>query len=92
MITEDSTLIDKFISVPKDMQGLNCASLVGGLVEGMLDAAEFVSTLQDTLFNSFQTARVTTHAVNVDYQKTPKTVILIEFNPQILEREKKYSL
>lgn len=42
MITEDSTLVDKYISVPKDMQGLNCASLVGGLVEGMLDAAEFV--------------------------------------------------
>ena len=42
MITEDSTLIDKFVSVPKEMQGLNCASLIGGLVEGMLDAAEFV--------------------------------------------------
>lgn len=42
MITEDSTLIDKFISVPKDMHGLNCAALVGGIVEGMLDGAEFV--------------------------------------------------
>jgi hypothetical protein len=42
MITEDATLVDKFISVPSALQGLNCASLVGGLVEGMLDAAEFV--------------------------------------------------
>eukprot|EP01127_Copromyxa_protea_P015725 TRINITY_DN4573_c0_g1_i1.p1 TRINITY_DN4573_c0_g1~~TRINITY_DN4573_c0_g1_i1.p1 ORF type:complete len:211 (-),score=49.77 TRINITY_DN4573_c0_g1_i1:279-848(-) len=79
MITEDSTLVDKFISVPKDMQGLNCASLVGGLVEGLLDAAEFP-------------ARVSTHSVSVDTQKTPRTVILIEFNASVLAREQKYSL
>lgn len=42
MITEDFTVVDQFISVPKDMQGLNCASLVGGIVEGMLDGGEFV--------------------------------------------------
>jgi len=77
MITEDSTLIDKFISVPKDMHGLNCASLVGGIVEGMLDAAEFP-------------ARVSTHAVAVENQKTPRTVILIEFQPVVLERDRKY--
>lgn len=49
MITEESTLVDKFISVPKDMTGLNCAALVGGLVEGMLDAAEFVCFLDFSL-------------------------------------------
>jgi hypothetical protein len=42
MITEDFTVVDQFISVPKDMHGLNCASLVGGIVEGMLDGGEFV--------------------------------------------------
>jgi hypothetical protein len=42
MITEDFTVIDQFISIPKDMHGLNCASLVGGIVEGMLDGGEFV--------------------------------------------------
>lgn len=45
MITEDFTVLDQFISVPKDMQGLNCASLVGGIVEGMLDGGEFVCFL-----------------------------------------------
>jgi hypothetical protein len=45
-----------------------------------------------TALIDFQPARVTTHAMNVDYQKTPKTVILIEFDPLVLEREKKYSL
>jgi len=42
MITEDSTLINQFISVTKDTQGLNTAALVAGLVEGLLDAADFV--------------------------------------------------
>jgi len=75
MITEETTLINTFISVPKDMQGLNCAALVGGIVEGMLDGAEFP-------------ARVTTHAVPVEEQRFPKTVILIEFEEEVLEREK----
>jgi len=79
MITEDFTVVDQFISVPKDMQGLNCASLVGGIVEGMLDAGEFP-------------ARVSTHSVQVDYQKTPKTVILIEFEEVVMEREKKFGI
>jgi len=77
MITEDSTLIDQFISVPKDMHGLNCASLVGGIVEGMLDGAEFP-------------ARVTTHSVAVETQKTPRTVILIEFDQVTMDREKRF--
>uniref|UniRef100_A0A6B2LJ04 Trafficking protein particle complex subunit n=1 Tax=Arcella intermedia TaxID=1963864 RepID=A0A6B2LJ04_9EUKA len=75
MITEDTTLINTFISVPKDMQGLNCASLVGGIVEGMLDGADFP-------------ARVTTHSVTVEEQRFPKTVILIEFDEEVLERER----
>lgn len=75
MITEDTTLINTFISVPKDMQGLNCAALVGGIVEGMLDGADFP-------------ARVTTHAVPVEEQRFPKTVILIEFEEHVLERDK----
>jgi len=75
MITEDTTLINTFISVPKDMQGLNCAALVGGIVEGMLDGADFP-------------ARVSTHAVPVEDQRLPRTVILIEFEDHVLERER----
>eukprot|EP01123_Difflugia_compressa_P009561 TRINITY_DN3201_c0_g1_i1.p1 TRINITY_DN3201_c0_g1~~TRINITY_DN3201_c0_g1_i1.p1 ORF type:complete len:200 (-),score=26.28 TRINITY_DN3201_c0_g1_i1:46-645(-) len=75
MITEETTLINTFISVPKDMQGLNCAALVGGIVEGMLDGAEFP-------------ARVSTHSVFVEELRFPKTVILIEFEEEVLERDK----
>lgn len=43
MITEDETLVNTFIGgVQKEVQGLNSASLVGGIVEGLLDAADFV--------------------------------------------------
>ena len=43
MITENELLMNKYISIPKDLTGLNCSAFLGGLVEGILDAAEFVS-------------------------------------------------
>jgi hypothetical protein len=43
MITENEPLMNKYISIPKDLTGLNCGSFLGGIVEGILDAAEFVS-------------------------------------------------
>jgi hypothetical protein len=42
MISDNEPIVSKFISTPKDMTQLNCASFLSGLVEGMLDAAEFV--------------------------------------------------
>jgi hypothetical protein len=35
-------LVNKFISVPRELRGLNCAAFVAGIVAGILDAAEFV--------------------------------------------------
>lgn len=46
MVTEDTTLINQFVGgVQKEVAGLNTASLVGGIVEGLLDAgtAAFLS-------------------------------------------------
>lgn len=63
MITEDFTVLDQFISVPKDMQGLNCASLVGGIVEGMLDGGEFVCI--DVLFWIWLLACKGKHPLNI---------------------------
>jgi hypothetical protein len=45
MISENALVVTKFISTPKDYAGLNCAAFVAGIVEGILDAAEFVSNL-----------------------------------------------
>eukprot|EP01117_Protostelium_nocturnum_P014159 TRINITY_DN5356_c0_g1_i3.p1 TRINITY_DN5356_c0_g1~~TRINITY_DN5356_c0_g1_i3.p1 ORF type:complete len:228 (+),score=59.72 TRINITY_DN5356_c0_g1_i3:789-1472(+) len=74
MITENQPLsLTKFISTPKDYQGFNCASFVAGIVEGILDAADFG-------------ARVTAHSMPLKGQKHPKTVILIKFNPDVIAR------
>jgi len=43
MIIENSALINKYISTPKNIGGsLNCAAFVAGIVEGILDGADFV--------------------------------------------------
>ncbi len=44
MIIENSVLLTKYISTPKN-SGPNCASFVAGLVEGILDGADFVRSL-----------------------------------------------
>lgn len=42
-IIEAEPLVNKFISVPKDKGQLNCASFVGGIIEGVLIETNFVS-------------------------------------------------
>lgn len=42
MITESEPIICKYISTPKDMSTLNCSAFVAGIIEGMLEASEFV--------------------------------------------------
>ena len=72
MITEPEMLVSKFISPPKAHPNSN--AFVAGIVEGILDAAEFP-------------ARVT--APNAS-QKSQKAYILIEFTPEVLEEDAKH--
>jgi hypothetical protein len=78
MITENEPLMNKYISIPKDLTGLNCGSFLGGIVEGILDAAEFP-------------AKVSTHSVEIAGQRFPRTVILIEFTREVIERDSRLS-
>lgn len=71
IISEPEMLVSKFISAPKAHP--NSASFVAGIVEGILDAAEFP-------------ARVT--APN-PAQKPQKAYLLIEFSPEVLEDDAK---
>lgn len=41
MISDSDLFVTKYISVPKDMGQLNCASFVAGIVKGALDGAGF---------------------------------------------------
>jgi hypothetical protein len=42
MIRDNDPLTNRYISVPRDYSPLNCASYIGGIVRGALDAADFV--------------------------------------------------
>eukprot|EP00698_Gefionella_okellyi_P011956 TRINITY_DN3190_c0_g1_i1.p1 TRINITY_DN3190_c0_g1~~TRINITY_DN3190_c0_g1_i1.p1 ORF type:complete len:200 (+),score=32.72 TRINITY_DN3190_c0_g1_i1:52-600(+) len=76
MISERDPLVNKFVSVPRELGQLNCAAFSAGIVRGVLDAAEFP-------------ARVTAHTVPIEGGKA-KTTLLIKFlSPATLVREKR---
>jgi trafficking protein particle complex subunit 5 len=43
MISDNDPLISKYISVPKELSELNCNYFLAGIVEAILDGAQFVS-------------------------------------------------
>ncbi|EFA85219.1 hypothetical protein PPL_02219 [Heterostelium album PN500] len=91
MISDANMIVNKFISLPKNLSSLNCAAFVAGIIEGILCSAEFVSNLKLQIKNIDKhwltnPARVTAHNVAVEGKKFPKTVILIKFNPEVIPR------
>jgi len=76
MITDNEPLVNTYISVPKEMSQLNCAAFIGGIMEGVCDAA------------GFSTDGVTAHSAGDGDEMWPgKTVFLIKFKREIVERE-----
>ena len=41
VISDRSPLVNRFISVPKDLGDLNCAAFVAGIIKGVLEIAGF---------------------------------------------------
>eukprot|EP01103_Thecamoeba_quadrilineata_P008613 TRINITY_DN1834_c0_g1_i2.p2 TRINITY_DN1834_c0_g1~~TRINITY_DN1834_c0_g1_i2.p2 ORF type:complete len:192 (-),score=41.40 TRINITY_DN1834_c0_g1_i2:1065-1640(-) len=76
MIIENQPIVSKYISTPKDRSGLNCAAYVAGIIQGILDSADF------------KTEKVTAHTIGVE-EKRPRTVFLIKFQPEVIERDKR---
>ncbi|GAB1314427.1 Trafficking protein particle complex subunit 31 [Madurella fahalii] len=77
MIIDNEPLVNAYVSVPREMSQLNCAAFVAGIVEGVCDGAVFP-------------ARVTAHTVGgkEEGEMWPgKTVFLVKFEPEVLERE-----
>ncbi|KAI9229387.1 MAG: NO signaling/Golgi transport ligand-binding domain-containing protein [Piptocephalis tieghemiana] len=75
MISDNDPVISRFISVPKELSQLNCASFVAGIVEAVLDGCQFP-------------ARVTAHSLPTE-SAPYKTTILIKFDRQVMEREER---
>jgi len=42
-IIEEEPLVNRYISVPKDMGNLNCAMFIAGIIEAVLNGCGFVS-------------------------------------------------
>ncbi|KAK1989731.1 transporter particle component, partial [Colletotrichum falcatum] len=77
MIIDNEPLVNAYVSVPREMSQLNCAAYVAGIVEGVCDGAGFP-------------ARVSAHniAAKDEHEMWPgKTVFLVKFRPEVLERE-----
>ncbi|KAG9237720.1 putative CRAL-TRIO domain-containing protein C23B6.04c [Amylocarpus encephaloides] len=77
MISDNEPLVNQYISIPKEMNQLNCAAYVAGIIEGVCDGAGFP-------------ARVTAHSVGngEEGELWPgKTVFLVKFQEEVVERE-----
>ena len=78
MIIDNEPLVNRYVSVPREMSQLNCAAFVAGIVEGVCDGAAFP-------------ARVTAHTVGKPEDPGEmwpgRTVFLVKFAPEVLERE-----
>eukprot|EP00386_Alphamonas_edax_P013958 GDKI01042956.1.p1 GENE.GDKI01042956.1~~GDKI01042956.1.p1 ORF type:complete len:196 (+),score=35.08 GDKI01042956.1:127-714(+) len=76
MINDKNMLLNRYISVPRDLEHINCAAYAAGIVEGILHSAEFP-------------AEVTAHTVQDNPTDKKSTTILIRFLPEVMQREKK---
>ncbi|CBZ53943.1 transport protein particle component Bet3 domain-containing protein [Neospora caninum Liverpool] len=75
MINDKQLLLNKFISIPRDMNHVNCGAFAAGIIEGILCSAEFP-------------AAVSAHTVE-DTPNTKSTTFLIKFLPEVIERQKR---
>eukprot|EP00871_Galdieria_phlegrea_P003681 jgi/Galph1/4313/GphlegSOOS_G3010.1 len=77
-LEEEEPLVNRFISVPKDLGQLNCAAFMGGIIRGVLDSAGFP-------------AAVSAHYVyNKEKNRTsiPVTIFMIRFEESVMNRER----
>ncbi|KAJ8526206.1 hypothetical protein K7X08_028683 [Anisodus acutangulus] len=71
MISEKELLVNRFISIPKDMGAFNCGAFVAGIVRGVLENAGFPAV-------------GTSHFVPVEGQQRPRRTILIKFAEEVV--------
>eukprot|EP00474_Spongospora_subterranea_P000712 CRZ01170.1 hypothetical protein [Spongospora subterranea] len=73
-IYDSKVIVNRFISVPKEMGSLNCAAFVAGVIKGILDAADFPAT-------------VNAHYKSDEDRFT--TIFVITFQPEVIQRSNK---
>mmetsp|Transcript_12205 Transcript_12205/g.18256 ORF Transcript_12205/g.18256 Transcript_12205/m.18256 type:complete len:230 (-) Transcript_12205:19-708(-) len=84
MIHEFQPITNVFVSVPPDLGQMNCAAYIAGIIAGALEGAFFPAV-------------VSAHSVEVsevefELRKVKqKTVFLIKFSSEVMQREEKYN-
>lgn len=77
--------MNQYISVPKEMNQLNCAAFVAGIVEGACDGAGFPAKVMAVSMGSGQQQGGTADGKAELWPG--RTVFLVKFQPEVVERE-----
>lgn len=99
MIIDNEPLVNAYVSVPREMSQLNCAAYVAGMIEGVCDGAGFPARVTAHSVGGQAAASgaggggdagagQTAEAGAAVQEMWPgKTVFLVKFAPEVLERE-----
>lgn len=96
MIIDNEPLVNAYVSVPREMSQLNCAAYVAGMVEGVCDGAGFPARVTAHSVGGQAAAQGADGAADgaaaaaqgaVQEMWPGKTVFLVKFAPEVLERE-----
>ena len=74
MIHEQTPITNTFITTPTNLGNLNVAAYISGIIAGCLNGASFP-------------ARVTAHTVKGEGGGLEKTVFLVKFSREVMERD-----
>lgn len=98
MIIDNEPLVNAYVSVPREMSQLNCAAYVAGMIEGVCDGAGFPARVTAHSVGGQAAAgaggggdggaaQATEGGGPVQEMWPGKTVFLVKFAPEVLERE-----
>lgn len=92
MIIDNEPLVNAYISVPREMSQLNCAAYVAGMIEGVCDGAGFPARVTAHSVGAQATSGSGEGGAGAEggavQEMWPgKTVFLVKFAKEVLERE-----
>jgi hypothetical protein len=87
MISDNEPLVNQYISVPREMSQLNCAAFVAGVIEGVCDGAGFRTVSVGAHWAVDPAAEKAEAAPSAERMWPGKTVFLLKFADEVLERE-----
>jgi hypothetical protein len=88
MITDNEPLVNTYVSVPKEMNQLNCAAYVAGIIEGVCDGCGFFARVSAHSVAEQETEAAGEQSRQAQTAMWPdKTVFLVKFSEEVMERE-----